>query len=168
VGNPALPNDEITKPPALYWRRVSYSGDIQRAILDEVVRQYTVWFGDRLAHLMSDLPVFIYWNAASLMKHERFADEREVRMTAWIPEGIDALDFRASRFGITPFVQITGSSVVGQDRPYVVGQAEPLPLKHVRVGPCAYPQAHIFGVRRALEAFGYGDVETTSSGVPLR
>jgi hypothetical protein len=160
--------------PALYWRRVTYAPEEQQAMLDELVHHLTVFLSegygepgenaDQIEHTMT----FPYWNVASLLKHEQFVDEREVRVVAWVPQGVDALDFRPSRLGLTPFVRLTGSTtVVGQDRPYVVTKPRRLPIQQLRVGPSRDPEAQIFGVRHALGSFGYDEVEVLASTVPL-
>lgn len=160
-------NETSRRRPALCWRRITYDSGQQHMMLDELVKVFTIAF--RKEHGLEDVVAFPYWNVASLVKHEQFADEREVRMVVQVPEGVDALDFRASRFGLTPFVRLTGSSAEAEKvGPYVTTDTWRLPILHVRVGPSQYQEAHIFGVRQALAAFGYEEVEVSGSAIPLR
>jgi hypothetical protein len=73
-------------------------------------------------------------------KHDAFCDEREVRLVTSAPDGGSAVQFRPSRFGVTPYVRL--AQPPPQDRS--AGAYWTVP-KHPRLriaGVCVGPTTH--------------------------
>ncbi|NHA69504.1 hypothetical protein [Phycicoccus flavus] len=113
--------------------------------------------------------------ALLLVKHEGFADERETRYAVVLvagdgPGGRAAearlLSYRASAYGLAPYVRLTGADPARPGGP-VVTAASPLPVRAVAVSPSPHGAESTGSVRRALLAHGY-DVPVHRSAIPFR
>lgn len=108
---------------------------------------------------------------AAYCKHDAFRDESEVRMVTSAPADGDAVQYRSSRFGVTPYVRLARAPArdssaaawwtVKEDHP-------PLPVGAVRVGPTPHSEPAAYGMRLLLDAHGYGGVPVHRSTAPFR
>ena len=116
--------------------------------------------------------------ALLLIKHEGFADEREVRnaVVLWVDEtDEDALDaqarltrHRATPYGIAPYLRLTGRAPGSEPQARVSDTAAPLPIRAVAISPS--PNGPLAGasVQQLLRANGYPRVPVLRSGIPFR
>lgn len=111
-----------------------------------------------------------------LIKHPGFVDEDEVRASfvVWLPDDRantmwclrDVIQYRASRYGLAPYLRLTGPG----EEPQTPLSAKPcpLPIRAVTVSPSAHGPAAEQSVRDLLAAGGRAEVPVTRSGIPFR
>lgn len=113
-----------------------------------------------------------------LTKHQGFLDERETRLATVLyanPEdpGMTArlrtfVRYRPTRYGIAPYLWLTGSApdtragAVGTITPH------PLPIRGVAISPSANGHAAEQSLLSMLAAQGYSDVPVQRSSIPFR
>jgi hypothetical protein len=108
---------------------------------------------------------------AAYCKHDAFRDEREVRMVTSAPDEGDAVQYRSSRFGVTPYVRLARPPARGSSESawWTVGKDHPsLPIGAVRVGPTPHSEPAAHGMRLLLAARGYKGVLVHQSTAPFR
>lgn len=160
------------------WRLVLYNDDV---ITD---RARTLF--DHIAHAAPDpeeaTPGTVQWDQAvrgsvfainltiPCIKHEGFADEREVR---WTFNGEAASDsegtthLRTNNLGLVPYLEVT-SNAENPGMPTPSREVRPLPIEEIVIGPCPYPEAASRGLQAALKITGYDDVQVLFSEIPYR
>lgn len=93
-------------------------------------------------------------------KNEAFAHEAEIRLVVY-PSGYPGgLLFRATSFGLVPYVCTGDHRAIGNDGP--------LPIREVMIGPHSRQPLIAASVRTFLHHHGYKDTEVTLSKVPFR
>ena len=109
-----------------------------------------------------------------LFKDPGFRDEREVRVTWTVNPWWKFVLYRASRFGVTPYIEVaaddgTDPTDLERDRnllmPERVGK---LPLRSVRIGPTRATASAESALRQLLDAHGYGETSIVTSSAPYR
>ncbi len=195
-GSPAT--DELLGASGVYlkrrpWEPVRYRQDDQAALVDTVfeglplqMRELKAAFNQledrprsigtlpeatrrKVQDVLDDLE-----QAVLLIKHEGFADEREVRQAVVMladrgnPEAnaLEArlLRYRATGYGIAPYVCLTG----GGSDDAVTDRASHLPVRAIAISPSPNGAAAEDSVSRLLAANGYCDVPVIRSGIPFR
>lgn len=104
-------------------------------------------------------------------KHDAFRDESEVRMVTFAPHEGEAVQYRSSRFGITPYVRLTRAPARASSESawWTVGKDHAsLPVGAVRVGPTPHSEPAAHGMRLLLNTRGYQDVPVHQSTAPFR
>lgn len=96
---------------------------------------------------------------AASMKDSAYAEEKEVRLISYLPEGAHP-KHRGSARGVVPYLELTHYPNFGWDLIGLKGLAEsnaPLPIKEVRVGPPdgESERQRIVGVSSLLHANGF-------------
>lgn len=122
-----------------------------------------------LRELLDDLE-----QAVLLIKHEGFAEEREVRKAVVLlgrPGAPDSsvlvdglLRYRYTPYGIAPYLCLTGGP--GEDA--VASAPSPLPVRAVAISPSPNGPEAEDSVRMLLAASGYADVPVLRSTIPFR
>ncbi|MBN9152246.1 MAG: DUF2971 domain-containing protein [Micrococcales bacterium] len=149
------------------WRQVLYSDSEKREhitrLFDALDRLCDGWPSDDdtigRAHALAQV---WYNQAVAYMKHEAFADEREVRLTGNLPSYSPAVQLRSARLGIAPFVQVETMPTPGMRANLLA------PIREVRLGPgLADPPAALAGVQYAAQKLGY-NIEVNTIDTPLR
>ncbi|MBM6402285.1 hypothetical protein [Phycicoccus sonneratiae] len=129
------------------------------------------------AHLEAHLEPFLeaLHEVLLLVKHPGFVDERETRYSAMLitRPGEDALraeaallSYRASAYGIAPYLRLTGAGPESPDALVVTAPA-PLPVRAVALSPSPNGPEATASVRQLLLANGY-DVPVGRSAIPFR
>ncbi|WIE58011.1 hypothetical protein DEI96_017945 [Curtobacterium sp. MCLR17_031] len=109
-----------------------------------------------------------------LFKNPGFVDEREVRTTWDVWPRWKFVLYRASRLGITPYIEVgayeAGSTpVFDEDEPFVApSRLGRLPIRAVRIGPTRRNESAGRALRQLLDATGYGSVQIFESAAPYR
>ncbi|QRO87202.1 DUF2971 domain-containing protein [Kytococcus sedentarius] len=103
-------------------------------------------------------------------KHEAFRDEREVRLVTTVPDETSAVRFRASRFGVTPYVRLAQPPACDSwsSAWWTVPEHPRLSIGGVYVGPTPHSETAAQGVRLLLESHDYRGVPVEVSTVPFR
>lgn len=165
------------------WRRVLYDADEQaeraRALIEDFRKLSppegkrptppgTIGWNDVLARTMHDSEG--YAGEVVLMKDGGFVDEREVRMYATMEDVKRFQETRATRFGLTPYVRLTGATYAEQVRrvSFASTKRKRLPIREVRIGPTPHVEAARSGLVAAFRQFAYEDVDISVSAVPYR
>ncbi len=111
--------------------------------------------------------------AATLMsllvfcKHPSFADEQEVRLVATSPPDSRAVEFRQSRFGVTPFVSLGVPPPEAEGRVWTAPLCDPYLPDHVMIGPTPHREPAFHGASQLLRRAGL-DFDPTHSASPFR
>lgn len=174
--------DEEREPRALgprgpwpQWGKVLYDADEQRNLM---LRALSFCAATTPAPgSVEDRPGLSVHHASGVLiglsiycKHEAFRDEREVRLVTTVPSETDAVRFRSSRFGVTPYVRL--AQPPGRDAWssgwWTVQKHPRLSIGGIRVGPTPHPDAAEQGARSLLEAHDYRGVPVEKSTVPFR
>lgn len=117
-------------PPA--WRRVVYLPNEQRRLLLRALA-YAAYLAPKVTAAEDDVSqaARVIISAIAHCKDPSFIEEQEVRLLVSAPTQ-SAVLFRASRFGITPYVDLTGA-----DEPMEQTRPSPgvLPISGLMVGP---------------------------------
>lgn len=104
-----------------------------------------------------------------VVKDSGFADEREWRVVSVVSPSWRYIRYRASRFGLLPYVEVgcpiddAGSEATANPEP-----VNPLPIRHVRIGPSPYGEAAARPLRDFLHDRGYASVDVSVSRTPFR
>lgn len=107
----------------------------------------------------ADSPVY-------LEKDASFADEDEVRLVVEANPSWKFVQFRGSRFGVVPYIELSASDERGR---YIPAKAERmLPIREVWVGPTADAVTARRALENLLHVTGYGDVNVRSTSIPYR
>lgn len=137
--------------------------EIRSSVGDQRLQDMEAMFGDLEDSLL-------------LVKHPGFVDEDEIRASvvlwlrgdrpALMAELADVVQYRSSRYGLAPYLRLTGP---GEDPDETLTPtAQPLPIRAVTVSPSAHGNAAEQSVRDLLAAYGRCDVPVTRSGIPFR
>lgn len=109
--------------------------------------------------------------ALVLIKHGGFRDEREVRRIVSVLNRPDlgeewpgVVRHRASAYGITPYVALTGGTVPDQ---VITEEPHPLPIRAVAISPSPNGPAVAAALGSMLRSAGY-DVPVHRSAIPFR
>lgn len=148
----------------------------------------TTWAADELERIIAELPTsqdgpyrvsffgdyITEIDPSVLIKNPSFEDEREVRMTWAVNPWWKFVLYRASRFGVTPYIEVaspdnTAASSLEESREFVtprrVGR---LPLRAVRIGPTRSSPSALRALRQLLDSHGYGTTDIATSSAPYR
>lgn len=128
-------------------------------------------------HLARHLEPFLdaLQEALLLVKHEGFADERETRYAVMLltrpgeaSRLVEAslLSYRASAYGIAPYLRLTGADPERPDAP-VATRPSTLPIRAVAVSPSPNGSEATASVRTLLLSHGH-DVPVRRSAIPFR
>lgn len=165
------------------WRSVVYDEVEQATLARDLIEEFrkltpkkgtpkrrsglTPW-SDLLARLLYSSEG--YTGQVIRMKDDGFSDEREVRMYATIEDAKRFQHVRPTRFGLTPYVRLTGGKYHSRVRrpSYATTKCERLPIREVRIGPTPHVAAAKSGLEAAFRQFGYEHVEISVSKVPYR
>jgi hypothetical protein len=111
-----------------------------------------------------------YAETVARVKDEGFADEREMRVFAIAQDDQRFHHIRAGRFGLTPYVKLSGAEYASEVRRVSFARSSKgkLPIRAIRVGPTPHTDAAVSGLRAALDRFGYPEVDVLVSEVPYR
>lgn len=104
-------------------------------------------------------------------KHPSFADEKEVRVVVAASPGEGVIDFRATRFGVTPFVRLAhGSSDNSVAYRFFKNEGEEarLIVKGVSVGPTPHRSAAVSGMELLMEDLKIENIDVIESRTPFR
>ncbi len=115
--------------------------------------------------------------ALLLTKHAGFRDQRETRLATTLYTEQDArtdsrtssfVRYRPSRYGIAPYLWLTGAAP--NARPGAVGTItnSPLPVRGLAISPSANGAAAEASVASLLTACGYADTPVRRSSIPFR
>lgn len=106
---------------------------------------------------------------AACFKHPSFAEEQEVRVLLDADGVESALQFRAGRFGVTPYVEAAFGEVIveGGGTPVALGKRDELPIRSIMVGPASHPEAATSGIEILTECYGVV-ADILSSEAPYR
>jgi hypothetical protein len=146
------------------WRKVSYisgSGDpkIEKEF-ESILRTYrkkrtgVLWIP---AFMLSNSPLDFF-------KDDGFRDEREIRSVYWVNPWWKFVHFRPSRFGVVPYVELTGPGTSTKDH---ATEPSELPIRAITIGPNA-PADSDEALKNLLEISGYPSVEVKKSRTPYR
>ncbi len=115
------------------------------------------------------MPRAVPWLLAAVAycKHPSFADEREVRLVLQAGN-TDCMDFRVTRFGVTPYISVTFTESQLSFLPRTLPKAEHIPLAAVAIGPTAHGSTAADGIRLLLRGLGYPEVAVTETQAPFR
>lgn len=105
------------------------------------------------------------------MKHPAFKDEREARMIFDVRPRWKFVKFRASRFGLTPYIEVSaadGSNQNAINERFVTNPAQKLPILAVHIGPSPVGPESLDALREFLELHGYPDISVRKSTTPFR
>jgi len=158
------------------WDAVQYLNEDSTLAPDElerIVRELRPPRSGRLSiPLIGDY--FTEIDPSVLFKNTGFKDEREVRVTWTVNPWWKFVLYRASRFGVTPYIEVaahdgTEPSDLERERsllmPHRVGR---LPLMSVRIGPTRATESAEHALRQLLDAHGYGETSIVTSSAPYR
>ncbi|SIS19795.1 hypothetical protein SAMN05880568_3487 [Microbacterium sp. RURRCA19A] len=153
------------------WRTVAYVDPKGEKSHEEEVRTFAKR-GATAAEsdsFLIDLGVF----AESDVNYEKdlaFVDERETRIVVEVTPSWKFVQYRESRFGIVPFVELGSGAVhAGIGRYVPRGAREPLPIREVMIGPSPLDsRAAERALRQFLDDRGYGEVAISRSETPFR
>lgn len=111
------------------------------------------------------------------IKHEGFIHEEEVRIIAKVENSL--IRYRPGRFGMVPYVALTGSTGSGDPNP-VAFKPNPLPLREITISPGSYQADAEHSLSLFLDSAGYGpafyepyqdlinEVKIRRSAIPFR
>ncbi|WIB67430.1 hypothetical protein DEI93_15990 [Curtobacterium sp. MCBD17_035] len=146
------------------WFEVHYGREKQNELIDELIALIVASEGG-LSFITEMRQLY---TLVCTLKDERFAAENEVRYL-W-SRGSDEIErFRVSGGKIVAYAALTAGAVrrAPSGSGVFSSTGGRLPITSVMVGPRASPSA-IVVTRRALDTYGYGDVELTQSDIALR
>lgn len=154
------------------WGRVLYRPDEQRDFLLRTlsfIAQQCPLPESYEADAGEAVPRAVPWLLAALAycKHPSFADEREVRLVLQAGN-VQCMAFRATRFGVTPYIPVTFTEGQQSFLPRTVPKAEHLPLAAVAIGPTAHGSTAADGMRLLLRGLGHPEVAVTETQAPFR
>lgn len=152
------------------WYEVIYDRARQRELALDLINFYMDRLDDFAAGGVG-MPVLVAQatgllaSLAAIFKHEGFHGEREVRYVASVIPELE-VDFRASAYGVVPYVQLVASSTYGN---YVPSHTENLPIEQVVVGPLSAEEGALTrrATDRMLARYGYC-LKSRSSDLPYR
>ncbi|CAH0165130.1 hypothetical protein [Microbacterium sp. Bi128] len=153
------------------WRTVAYVDPKGEKSHEEEIRT----FANRRATAAGsggffiDLGVFAE-SDVNYEKDHAFVDERETRIVVEITPSWKFVQYRESRFGLVPFVELGSGAVdAGIGRYVPRGAREPLPIREVMIGPSPFDSlAAERALRQSLDDRGYGEVTISRSETPFR
>lgn len=101
-----------------------------------------------------------------LEKDRSFKDEAETRVVVQANPAWKFVQFRESRFGVVPFIELSDSVEGGS---FISKEAElKLPIKEVWVGPTMDSATATRALENILDVTGYGDVDVRATSTPYR
>lgn len=101
-----------------------------------------------------------------LEKDRSFKDEAEIRIVVQANPAWKFVQFRESRFGVVPFIELSDSAEHGD---YVsADSARKLPIREVWVGPTSDTVTARRALENILNVTGYGDVGVRATTTPYR
>lgn len=180
-GNPLPLFDTVNN--SIGWQDVNYDQDEQISACGRLLRTMLQAIKKQpYDDAENDLDAYIYESYATTiarMKHPTFADEREMRLFVSghdFPPASGAVHHRAGRYGITPYLLLTGvseddlceSNAGNGLLTRSVSKATRLPIENVLVGPTSYAQYKKIGVGSVLASHGYEDVGVDLSLSPAK
>ncbi|MDN4474333.1 hypothetical protein QQX09_00535 [Demequina sp. SYSU T00192] len=137
------------------WRAVVYDRDAQELLLRKLlgfIAYATPANGEPFdpASAVDQIQAMSLLRGLIYMKGPEYADEREARMV-FHHDDIAALSFRASGYGVTAFLRVSGSAQGWRKRKYPGA----LPLVGAAVGPIPAREDSALALRQMLGAHGY-------------
>lgn len=154
-----------TKP----WAAVRYGKKMARKRVERIAK-----LAGREPNLLTDaLSPWLNLGGIDLLqlKHPSFKDEREARMVFEVFPRWKFVLHRATRFGLTPYIEVSATDGDNQnadnDR-FVTRPAKTLPIRAVHIGPSPLGEESISALREFLEFNGYPDVPIEKSTTPFR
>jgi hypothetical protein len=150
------------------WAKVLYDHHAQRNFLAECLGYIATIF--KCAHLASSGCEACRANAVVLAeslaycKEPSFVEEREVRLVIQSPDD-GAIQFRSSRFGITPYLRLTG---MGGGAGFSTTAFAKLPIRKVVVGPFDTRHSSAASIPLLLRVSEYAGVPVETSASSLR
>jgi hypothetical protein len=157
-------SDEI--PPK--WAQVLYDQDKQRGFLLSCLGYIATLI--RCRHVASNdcevcrTHAVVIAESLAYCKDPSFMEEREVRLVVQSPDD-SAVKFRSSRFGVTPYLRLTGTTG-GVD--FSKTAPSKLPIRKIVVGPFETRHSSAAAIPHLLRANNYGDVAVDTSASTLR
>lgn len=153
------------------WRTVNYIDPAGRTSHEATLREFAERYtrATDFGRLFVDVGA-VADSAVNYDKHEAFEDEREVRLIFEVAPLWKFVQYRESRFGLVPFIEIGAGGIPASLGEYVPREARrPLPLAEVMIGPSPLdPNAAERALRDFLDNRGYGEVRVTRSETPFR
>lgn len=152
------------------WRNVDYISSDPVAEDEAYIRTYV----ERRVRAARERRILLDFSSLAdaplnFKKDEAFRDEREVRIVIQAMPTWKFVDYRSTKFGLTPFVRLGSASAGAGDEDYVSnGKVGRLPLRKVMIGPTSDRRTKEQALRMMLDDFGYGDVSIDVSGTPFR
>lgn len=193
--DPAAPLAVLTDEPVTQasararqrpWEPVRYSTQDQHRLVDAVYDNLPAeaeWAheqagrGARWTEIMDGLGELLddMEQALALIKHIGFADERETRHCTVVYRGPDRelplpagmVRYRPSRFGLAPYVVLTGCGEQAAPGGVVTARG-PLPIRAVAISPSPNGLAAEESLTEVLLANGYGAAQVLRSAIPFR
>lgn len=175
------------------WEAVIYHRDQQELTLKKTLVDLLAEFsGDFRRPVQRPIRRLFLARVVSRIKHDGFRDEQEMRYCIGHPELQKMFSLRPGRYGLTPYVDLASlrpgqvdwqeferTAPKGDGVRYIdvtsqsmttsmAKPAQKLPISMVRIGPTSYPESAEFGLRQALNRYGYEHVEIEPSKVPYR
>lgn len=145
------------------WRPVTYVTGPDDAVISKHFETDLQQYRARQGQQGIWIPRYMVANSAlDFIKDAGFADESEVRMVQWVTPWWKFVLYRAGRFGVTPYIELTTTE--GSDD-YATAAGK-LPIKSVMVGPNA-PKGAEHAARTLLDRYGY-DAPVLRSMTPYR
>ena len=160
------------------WTSVIYEPEEQEQIVDQVAQEIL----EVKAKYVESALNFYAWgkdmqwkDQLALLKDPGFMDEREIRRHySWVLPSWRFVRYRATRFGVTPYVEVTTRSPGAEEVDFFGSpddfetQPRHLPILGVRIGPTRYAEQAKQALTRLLQEHGYGNVSVWNSAVPYR
>lgn len=149
------------------WRRVLYAKSEQRSLLLKGL-SYLAYkapqseVGGHEELMLSDASVLL--NLLMYCKEPSFEEEQEVRMVVQAPAE-EALCFRSSSTGVTPYLKLTGAETLVQR---TSRHPKSLPVQGCVIGPFPARDSSAFATRKLLDQAGYGNATIEVSTSSLR
>ncbi|PZE33596.1 hypothetical protein [Curtobacterium sp. MCLR17_055] len=145
------------------WRKVTYvTGPEDPTIADHFERDLEQYRA-RQGQPGFWIPRYMLTNSAlDFIKDAGFADESEVRSVHWVNPWWKFVRYRAGRFGVTPYIELT---TMDESEDFATSAGK-LPIKSVTVGPNA-PTGAKQAARALLQSYGY-DAPVQRSKTPYR
>lgn len=176
AANSSIPKTLIYSPR---WSKVLYDEDTQILFLLQTLGflaaicpgPKSTWSKtDREAHMASCVARLI--EALAHCKHPSFADEHEVRMLFSAPSDDRNVRYRAGKYGITPYLEVSfvdsNLYLPEEGNPSIISNPGKLPIHSIMIGPTDQKDLAQIGVKNLLASKGYLSVEMRHSASPFR
>lgn len=155
------------------WKKVNYVAREGTPDHFERLREEAEW---RLDQKRNKSKPFISLDFTSMLpdaiqnldKDAAFEDEREFRVVVTASPDWKFVRYRASSFGLTPYVELAAKPGSNDMDFEPAAGKENLPIRKVMIGPTSHQKRQRESLRNLLDARGYRDVEIEVSSIPFR